>query len=222
VDNYNYNNRGERDEFILPALDLSAAASATMTFDLSYVLYSQSGFSDTLLVYGSTDCGNTWSNLYTKYDQALTTVTPYYMTAAFTPSNAAQWRNESVNLASLVGSSSVLIKVVNATDYENNLYIDNINIAASTVAIDESVLDAAVSVAPNPSNGQFKVSINLPAAADLQLSVFDVVGKQIAGRDLTGFSSGSFDFDLSSKASGVYFLRVTSENRTIVKKISIR
>ena len=222
MDNYTYQDRGERDAFTLPAVSLAGASSATLTFDLSYVLYSQSGFSDTLMVDVSTDCGNTWSNVYTEFDQALTTVTPYYLASAFTPSSAAQWRNESVSLSSYAGAASLIVRFVNGNDYENNLYIDNVNITAGGVSIDEAVLNQSVAVFPNPSNGEFKVGINMPSASDLELAVFSLHGKQVATKSLNSFTTGDIDFDLSTEAAGVYFLRVASEGTTIVRKVAIR
>lgn len=222
IDNYTYQDRGQRDAFQIPAVNLSGVASADLTFDLSYVLYSQSGYSDTLYVDISTDCGATWTNVYTKHDQALTTVTPYYLASAFTPSSPSQWRNESISLNQFAGAASVIARFTNGNDYENNLYIDNINIAVGTVGVDETVLNQAVTVFPNPSNGVFKVGINMPTASDLNLSVYSIHGQQVIAKSLVGFTSGNLDFDMSTVSAGVYFLRVEAEGTTIVKKIAIR
>lgn len=222
INNYDYNARGEIDEFILPSVDLSTVNGADLTFDLSYVLYSQTGYSDTLAIYGSSDCGVTWSEVYRKYDQALTTVTPYYLQSAFTPTNANQWRNESVSLGQFVGSNSVAIKFVNITDYENNMYLDNINIQLGAVAVSNTVLSNAVSVSPNPNNGVFAVSVNMPTATDVKLSLHNSIGQQIVVRNLEGFTNGKMAFDLSSQAAGVYFLRVEADGKTIIKRIALQ
>jgi hypothetical protein len=222
INNYDYQDRGQVDEFLLPSVNLSGLSGADLTFDLSYVLYSPSGYSDTLKVYVSTDCGVTWSMVYNKAGQQLTTVTPYYLQSAFTPSSPGQWRNETVSLGSAVGNSGVIVKFVNVTDYENNLFIDNINIQAGAVAIDESVLANAVTTYPNPTEGAFTVKVSLPNTSDLTMSVYNTVGQKVAGRSFAAFSTGTMEFDLSGQAAGVYFLRVEAEGKTIVKKIAIQ
>ncbi len=222
VNNYDYQTRGEKDEFLLPSLNFSSAGAASLTFDLSYVLYSQSGFSDTLVVMASTNCGATWTQVYKKYDQALTTVTPFFLQSAFVPNSPNQWRNETVNLSNFVGNSGVIVKFVCITDYENNLYVDNINITTSTVAIDESSLAAAVTAFPNPNNGSFRVNVNLPTSSDLTVAVYNTVGQKVASRSFASFDKGSMDFDLTAQAAGIYFLRVEADGKTIVKKISVQ
>ncbi|MBP6640954.1 MAG: T9SS type A sorting domain-containing protein [Bacteroidia bacterium] len=222
VNNYDYNARGEVDEFLLPSVNLSGVSGADVTFDLSYVLYSQTGYSDTLALYASTDCGTSWTEIYRKFDQALTTVTPYYLQSAFTPSSPNQWRNESVSLGQFVGNSNVIVKFVNITDYENNLYLDNINIQVGAVAVANALPSNAVSVFPNPNNGMFSVNVNLPNPTDVKLAVFNSIGQQVASRNLTGFNNGKLAFDLSSQAAGVYYLRVEADGKSIIKKVSLQ
>ncbi|MEY3444657.1 MAG: hypothetical protein RLZZ519_2938, partial [Bacteroidota bacterium] len=222
VNNYDYTTRGEIDEFLLPSVNLSGVSGADVTFDLSYVLYSQTGYSDTLALYASTDCGTTWTEIYRKFGQALTTVTPYYLQSAFSPNNPNQWRNESVSLGQFVGNSNVIVKFVNITDYENNLYLDNINIQVGAVAVANALPSNAVSVFPNPNNGMFSVNVNLPNATDVKLAVFNSIGQQVASRNLTGFNNGKLAFDLSSQAAGVYYLRVEADGKSIIKKVSLQ
>lgn len=222
VNNYDYNDRGERDDLVLPSVNLAAVSSASLTFDLSYVLYSQTGYSDTLIVYASSDCGVTWGEVYRKHGQALTTVTPYYLQSAFTPSNANQWRNETASLASYAGMGSVIVKFVNVTDYENNLYIDNINIQGTAVAIDNAVLSNAVVVAPNPSEGRFSVNLSLPTATDVQLSIYNAIGQQVATRAVEGTAHSKLTFDLSTQPAGVYYLRVEAGGKSIIKRIALQ
>lgn len=221
INNYDYNARGEKDGFVMPPVDLSSASSANLTFDLSYVLYSQTGYSDTLAIYASTDCGTTWQEIYLNYGQPLTTVTPYYLQSSFTPNNPNQWRNESVSLTNVIGNGSVAIKFVNITDYENNLYIDNINIQQVAVGVDNS-LSQAVSVYPNPNNGQFAVDMRMAVATDVKLVLFNTVGQQVAARNLENFTNGKFNFDLAGQAKGIYYLRIEAEGKSIVKKVVLQ
>ena len=128
MDNYSINNAGELDLAYLPWLDFSNQTGVQLTFDVAYARYGASN-SDTLAVYASNDCGQTYSIVYRKGGTDLATVGAD-QTAAFTPT-ATQWRNETVNLTAYNNSSHVRLIFINEGGYGNNVYLDNINIAAA-------------------------------------------------------------------------------------------
>ena len=124
MDNFTYNASGEKDIFGLASMDLNSIAAAELSFDLSNAQYSAT-FTDTLKVEVSTDCGQTYSTIYSKTGAQLATTA--ISTTSFTPSAAAQWRTETINLTAYTGNN-VDVRFVNVTDYGNNTYIDNINL----------------------------------------------------------------------------------------------
>ncbi|MFN5675106.1 MAG: T9SS type A sorting domain-containing protein, partial [Bacteroidota bacterium] len=81
---------------------------------------------DQLDVEVSTDCGATWNNVFSKAGAALSTKAA--QTAAFVPTSA-QWRKETITLTGY-NSPNVLVRFVATSDYGNNMYIDNVNIAS--------------------------------------------------------------------------------------------
>ena len=89
-----------------------------MTFELAYALYSATGYSDTLRVWVSDDCGVSWYKAYEKFDNALTTVSSLY-TVEFIPTSN-DWRQETIDLTNYVNKNRVLIRFEHVTDYENN------------------------------------------------------------------------------------------------------
>ena len=218
INNFDYNANGEIDDLVLPALDFSGLGAPTLTFDVAYALYSQTGFSDTLRVQASSDCGATWTNVYNKFGQNLTTVTPYYQATAFTPTSANQWRNETINLNSFAGQGGVLIRFRNVTQYENNLYIDNVNIL-SPVSIEDGDLSQAVLLSPNPGRDLFTADVTLPSTADLQVEVFSSLGKRILSIDRSAFTRGRIELNLAGQAAGVYYVRVNTPDASTVKKL---
>jgi hypothetical protein len=128
-DNYNWNVPGQKDQLIAKRLSFASYNSATLTFDVAYMPYT--GYSDTLRVLVSTDCGATYTPVYAKGGTVLATVASG--TSYFTPT-ASQWRTETVNLNSYVGNNSVLVAFENINGYGNALYIDNVNINATVAA----------------------------------------------------------------------------------------
>jgi hypothetical protein len=128
IDNYTVAGLiGQIDEMRLPFLNAAGADSVIVTFDVAHRNYP--GSNDSLSVLATTDCGNSFSYVYSKAGAGLATGTS--STAAFTAPTAAQWRNERIALGgSVLSSGSLGFYFRNRNDYGNNTFIDNINITA--------------------------------------------------------------------------------------------
>jgi len=69
-------------------------------------------------------------------------------------------------------------------------------------------------ISPNPAKS--KVTISLPnGATNLKLDVFDVLGKKVMTKNLSSLNS---TFDVSKWNSGIYLMRITSDNGTQTKR----
>jgi len=68
---------------------------------------------------------------------------------------------------------------------------------------------------PNPTDG----ILNVKVEENVQLSLYDISGNQLAGHTAT---TGSNVIDLSSHPAGIYFLNIRSENKSEIRKIIIR
>ena len=118
---------GQLDALRTPALSLVGANSTLrVVFDRSHKMYSTVDI-DSLNIYISTDCGGTWTKLYTKGGAQLST-SAGTLTTAYTPTSNAQWARDSVSLAAYVGQPSVYLKFESRSGWGNNLYLDNINV----------------------------------------------------------------------------------------------
>ncbi|AEA42628.1 M43 family zinc metalloprotease [Fluviicola taffensis] len=126
-DNYNITiANGANDELRLPKADITAYSSAQLTFDVAYALdATNSGAADGLEVLVSTNCGATFTSVYSKSGATLATTAS--VSGSFTPSGT-QWRSETINLTPFVGNSSVWIAFRNLAGYGNRLFVDNINV----------------------------------------------------------------------------------------------
>lgn len=145
VDNFNYNSTGARDYLVSPSFDLTGITDSTyITFDVAYARYSAANH-DSLIVSVTTDCGGTWTRLYAKGNQILSTNGGANVTSAFTP-NSSQWRKDTVSLQAYLGQPNVSVRFENYCGYGNNLYIDNINISTSA-----PIASVSISGTPNPS-----------------------------------------------------------------------
>jgi len=68
----------------------------------------------------------------------------------------------------------------------------------------------------NPVNNKLQLSINSAKAKDVEVLIYDVRGRMIAGRKIRIDGNSHLDFDLSSMANGMYFLRILGANNQVV------
>lgn len=129
-DNYTLNANGLRDEMWSPKYDLTTVSTCTLTFDVAYARYDAT-YSDTLAVLVSTDCGQTFTQVWIKGGPTLATAPD--QTTAFTPTGT-QWRTETVILTSYVGQPTFMVVFQNRGRWGNNTYVDNINLNGTPVS----------------------------------------------------------------------------------------
>ncbi|GAB4091364.1 choice-of-anchor J domain-containing protein [Flaviaesturariibacter terrae] len=125
IDNWN-NTDGRLDEIRVPAVDFTGADSVAVSFDVAYKAYS--GSPDTLAVYASADCGNSFTSIYKK--QGTTLATAGTSTTEFTAPGSGDWRNDRTVVTSpaLLSSGHMILNFRNTSRFGNNLFIDNVNI----------------------------------------------------------------------------------------------
>ncbi|MCO5261142.1 MAG: choice-of-anchor D domain-containing protein [Crocinitomicaceae bacterium] len=123
INYFSTNTTGDVDDLNTPPVDLNGYSSATLTFDVAYALYNAS-YPDKLEVVVSSDCGQSFTTVYSKAGATL--ATDPNQTTAYT--NPSTWRNEIVDLTPYVGNSKVEIKFRGTSAYGQYIYIDNVNI----------------------------------------------------------------------------------------------
>jgi hypothetical protein len=114
----------------------------------------------------------------------------------------------------------VVVKFRNISDYEDNLYVDDINIASNPIGINQlENLTSYVNLYPNPSNGLLKFEVyNQSQQQEYQIIVYDIIGKKV--KEVNAINSGD-SIDLSSFTNGLYQLEIKNKTTSIFKKIVI-
>lgn len=177
---------------------------AVLTFDVAYALYAPN-YADALEVLVSTDCGVTWSSEYYKVGSDLATYPTNLMTQ-FVPT-AADWRTETVDLSSYIGSD-VYISFKNINGFGQALFIDNINIgnASLNVVEQEQLLD--YNIYPNPVSTQGNITVKSQKTETLTLSLYTIQGKLID----TFFTQTNTQIPIQHQLStGVYLYNIRTE-----------
>jgi hypothetical protein len=211
---------GEINDLYIPRLNLSAVgAGNALKFYLAHAQYNASS-TDRLDIEVSTDCGLNWSPLYTNSGPSLATVAPVG-NAGFVPTSAADWRQESVSLDPVAGQSNVLIRFRGISDYGNNLYIDEINVPVSAVAVEEIERDdLAVTLFPNPVRDLAIIRGFNPMSGNILVTLRNTLG-QVVSVDELGTAQGAFEFSLPTSLlnEGVYTAEVRSGQLLSVRRL---
>jgi hypothetical protein len=221
LDNWDYPANGEVDNIFLPSLDMSGSASVTMTFELAYALYSASGYSDTLRLWASDDCGISWTSIYEKYDNNLTTVSNV-VTTEFVPNNN-EWRQETIDLSAYANSNDVQLRFEHVCDYENNLYIDDVNIV-STPATAVSALSGIekIHIYPNPVSEVLYIDIALNSTSNVDFTLINPLGKTVTRRTEFSVKNGLFQLNIHQLLPGFYTLNVLANGTSTSQKVLIK
>lgn len=213
INHYDNDAPGEIDDFTLPPYDFTGYVEAHLSFDVAYALYTASGeFSDTLEVLVSADCGETWTEVYKKFNPDLQTAP--HTTSSFVPADD-EWRNELIDLTSFAGESLVYIKFRTVSDYENNLYVDNININDDEqIAINTIDELTKLHIYPNPASEEMQLEFSLYQAEEIELSIYNVLGEIVFHQKFNGITGKNiFTVPVSILANGNYKLQLSNEGR---------
>ena len=223
IDNYNYDARGTDDDIESPIVSYNGIDSAKLTFSLAHATYAYPGSTgiplDTLQILVTKDCGNTFTMVYNKWGEDLQTVnnpnTPY--TDFFIP-NQSQWREESVDLTSALGSSGLAQIIIRSKgNYGNSLFIDNVNITTKILPLKLKMNGYMIS--PNPFNSSFSVQHYIKPANLRGIQVMNASGQVVFKQNFNGNAQSYIDIDLSRYAAGVYFVRLIYNDKVVTDRV---
>ena len=159
---------GQIDNLISPPVDLSEYNEAYLYFNHAYAQYYE-GASDSLLIYISSDCGETWSRIFSGGDDGEGSFATHPLTTDdFVPETPEDWCGagygspcNTLDISEWAGLKEVRIKFGTYSLHGNPIYIDNVIISNNpTVDVDEIKYRSA-SVYPNPGNGMFTYQLTM-------------------------------------------------------------
>jgi lysyl endopeptidase len=98
---------------------------------------------------------------------------------------------------------------------------DVIIVNVGVVDVPQIDLEQAVTVYPNPNNGQFNLKLDLNSAENVSIELFSSIGQLVASQVLGSVNNAVLNFDLSNEAEGFYFVKVTTSAGTVTKTITL-
>lgn len=217
---------GERDRLVSPPLNLTGITNASLSFQHAYAKRLEEA-SDSLIIYISTDCGESWSRIFEGGEDGSGNFATHELTEDFWPETASDWCISgwgatciTLSLNEYIGNTDIRIAFETYSFYGNPMFIDNIAVSP-TVGIYDDLTNGEIHIFPNPNNGIFTIQLTDKHTFD-QLEMINPEGEIILKKNLSS-DVKSFTINESVRLSkGIYLLRFNSIDSHIVKKIIVK
>ena len=198
-----------------PVLKFKMAFDIELNWDVLYMQYSIDG-GNTWQVLGTADDPNWYNSNFQNAGRPLTI--------------GSQWtgtdttlRDYSYDLAAFTDEPSMVFRFVFATDQNTNgegAVIDDFTIDASQVLSVDELDSANFAIYPNPSDQIFMIDRASFFGENMDIDVYDLTGKLVLKR--SNITDRAYPLDMSDVSKGVYFMRITIDNSSLVKKLILK
>lgn len=202
------------DAIQLEPLDLTSMSDPILAFDLAYLYDPAISSGHTLKVSASTDCGSTFTELYSKSGEELATVSGN--SGSFFIPDAGQWRKDTLSLKNYTSFNSVILKFENISGNSNSLYIDNIQVDRLGVIFPDAS-DINLDILQNPVKNTIHFSVLLLKNDQFKVQIYDVAGKLVYKADYAG-SQVEDVIHIPNLQHGMYLFRLISGNSSKTEK----
>jgi len=218
----------ERDQLISTVLNLTGVNYAAINFKHAYAQYG-SNISDSLIVYISTDCGNSWTRIFNvAEDGSGNFATSEPSSVEFFPESEDDWCGTGTNpecftidISQWTGGHDVQFMFESYDLYGNKLYLDDIDVSIFTRTNETSQNGVQISMFPNPAKETLAIDIrNIQDYVDVQ--IVNIQGKVLyTKRIIENNAMIKTSLNLSNIESGVYFLRFNNPGFSKTEKLII-
>ncbi len=218
--------------FRTPSYDLSKLGKlglpARLSFYAAYALpTADAAVTETLRVYVSTDCGNSYRQILERAGTGLAysggTSKP-----GFVPANTSQWKLFSIPSFSALNrldtAKNAIFRFDVISNAGNSVWIDDINVSqwfSGTQTLETDAVKAAIY--PNPARDHATLELNLTEAMPITVDICDVQGRVVksisknfmpVGKSLITMGNPSVD------NGTIYLVRIQTRNGFITKPIT--
>ncbi len=214
-DCYNFAS-GESEVLTLP--EVVTSSPSTIEFWVAYAQYDATS-NDQLEVVYSTNCGSSWTSLWSAAGTALTPALT--TTSGFTPTSA-QYVHKAQDISAVPAGSVIGFRAT--SNYGNNIWIDDVTLRAGGVGVNNVTEQASeVSVFPNPATSETNLTFNLTAATNVSVEVYDAVGRVVFSVPAQQMNTGahSINIPVANMANGVYNVVMTTEAGKTTQRFTV-
>jgi hypothetical protein len=213
-----------------PSFDFKNNPGATFNFKYAYARASSTQ-SDVFKVQASKNCGGTWSDIWVPSMSSLSQGSGGTTPVLFHPS-ASQWKfyeiTQHPNFIPFQNEENVKFRFYFREDSSGNaignrFYLDDVNYANAT-GVTQLAVDHALKISPNPSKGNFTISVSIQQAEEISFSLRDMSGRVLFEKSGLKLDAGQNKIELHSELelpSGIYLLQLQLSDGRAVQKIII-
>lgn len=218
---------GRRDRLISPPLNLNGLNAPSLSFYHAYA-DRYSTLSDSLIIFVSNDCGQTWTRVigYGEKGQGTLATVPK-LTTFFAPADQSEWCSGTwgspCKAVDLSAWKNQVIKIAfeSYNRYGNNLYLDNVMVSEPTGLAPASETSNPLVAYPNPADG--KVTISGPASnKERVLNIYSSQGKRMSQMNVKAGNTMQLDVDISAFPSGIYMIELLDGKKILHTNLIIR
>lgn len=124
---------------------------------------------------------------------------------------AATWTQHTINVTAPANATKLVLAV--RAYNGGTVSFDQFSVTVGTAGLDKNNI-SGLSIYPNPSNGLVNITTSLNA--ELQVNVFDMLGKEVVNSKVLNNT-----LNVSNLSSGVYVIKITEEGNTATRKLVI-
>ncbi|PZF72272.1 T9SS type A sorting domain-containing protein [Taibaiella soli] len=224
---------GDYDDMFTPAFDLSGSQYAA-NCNLNFMSSSTSrttvpaDMRDSLEIWYSTDCANSWKLLTILSKGALHV--QGISEVNYSPAWPADWTLQSINIPAGAKSNKTFFRFrykpgagANGLGSGNNFYMDRLHINNMPTGVNSAMLETAgVTVAPNPTKGNANLYVK-GGSGRAEIQVADIAGK-VVYRTQQALNGNVTVIDIpaaSIAVKGMYLVQVISNQQTRTEKLVV-
>lgn len=200
---------GSQGVAILPYMNLPEGYKV-MSFYAAYKQYQNEN--DKLEVVYSTDCGQTWTSVWSKSGADLA-AGKAPTTANFLPVSS-DYAHFVVDLSEVPQDAYLAFRAT--SDYGNNLFVDNISVnETDVVSTNELTEDITLAVYPNPASDNITIQMNNIESNEANIIIYDVLGRISMEKSFNVHNNSLKEsVEINNLSAGIYTLQIVLENGT--------
>ena len=204
-------------EFVIADQFFVPPSGASLSFDHAFTTWS--GSEDKMEVQISTDCGETYTTVWSQQGDELATADEVNSNSPFAPTDD-DWVTSSIDLSAYAGQTA-LVRFYFTTDFGDMLYLDNINVQGLS-SIDELDNDASIQVYPNPAYKTVMLDMEILETTDVSLQIINVLGEVVLTDVLKSINGHHVQhLDIHNFDSGTYFLHFNVNGKEVIRRINV-
>lgn len=218
----NWTPNGGTHDLYMPGANFTGSLAPGLKFDMAYTQLA-AGDNDRLEVNVSTDCGVSWTTVWSDQGNSMAT-TPPNNTSLQTPTLSSHWRAIVVPMTTYSNNANVLIRFKATSDQGNSIWLDNINLMSNIFTNVASVnkVSNEFGLYPNPANNEVNLTISTPNAHSADVKIINALGQVVVAKNVSlNVGYNNIQIDTKELATGIYYVSYDSGNGTSTKKLTI-